>query len=148
MKVTAKVTRSGDWWAVEVPEVPGVFTQAKRLDQVQTMVRDAVATMLGTTEEVVVAIKPATTSPALKKVAKAIRLMKAAREAEAQASEFTLAVVSALRIDEHLTVRDVGVLLDVSPQRISQIMAKINLDEPAHKRRVKNATRKDFTRAH
>jgi predicted RNase H-like HicB family nuclease len=148
MKVTAKVTRSGDWWAVEVPEVPGVFTQAKRLDQVEAMVRDAVATMLDTTEEIVVAIEPATTSPALKKVAKAIRLMKAAREAETQASQFTLEVVSALRIEEHLTVRDVGVLLDVSPQRVSQIMAKINLDVPANQRRVKNATRKDFTRAH
>lgn len=35
--------RSGDWWAVSVPEVPGAFTQAKRLDQVPAMVADAVA---------------------------------------------------------------------------------------------------------
>lgn len=42
-QVIAKATRSGDWWAVEVPEVPGLFTQAKRLEQVPAMVRDAVS---------------------------------------------------------------------------------------------------------
>lgn len=48
MKVTAIVTRSGDWWAVEVPDVAGgIHTQAKRLDQVPAMVQDAVALMLG-----------------------------------------------------------------------------------------------------
>lgn len=48
MKVTAKVTGTGDWWAIEVPEVHGVFTQAKRLDQVEGMVQDAVAMMTDT----------------------------------------------------------------------------------------------------
>ena len=38
---TAVCTRSGGWWAVEVPEIPGLFTQARRLDQVEDMVRDA-----------------------------------------------------------------------------------------------------------
>jgi predicted RNase H-like HicB family nuclease len=46
MKVTAIARRAGDWWAVEVPEVEDVFTQAARLDQVPAMVADAVRTML------------------------------------------------------------------------------------------------------
>jgi predicted RNase H-like HicB family nuclease len=54
MRVTAKTQRSGGWWAVEVPEIPGVFTQAKRLDQVEAMVRDAVAVMLDIDPETVV----------------------------------------------------------------------------------------------
>ena len=45
MKVTAQVQRSGDWWAISVPEIPGVFTQARRLSQVPDMVRDAVRLM-------------------------------------------------------------------------------------------------------
>lgn len=45
MKVTAITQRSGDWWAIEVPEVPGLFTQSERLDQVEEMVRDAVSLM-------------------------------------------------------------------------------------------------------
>lgn len=43
MEVTAKAQRVGDWWAVEVPEVEGLFTQAKRLEQIPDMVADATA---------------------------------------------------------------------------------------------------------
>jgi predicted RNase H-like HicB family nuclease len=41
MDVTARATRSGTWWAVEVPEIPNLLTQARRLDQVEAMVREA-----------------------------------------------------------------------------------------------------------
>lgn len=41
MKVTAHAVRSGDWWSVDVPEVDGLFTQARRLDQIPAMVADA-----------------------------------------------------------------------------------------------------------
>lgn len=51
MKLTAKVERSGGWWAVEVPEVPGLYTQAERLDQVEAVVRDAAAVLTGQAEE-------------------------------------------------------------------------------------------------
>ena len=44
--VTAIAERSDGWWAVDVPELPGLFTQARRLDQIDGMVRDA-AQMLG-----------------------------------------------------------------------------------------------------
>ena len=44
--VTARVTRSDGWWAISVDEIPGLFTQARRLDQVADMVRDA-ASLLG-----------------------------------------------------------------------------------------------------
>lgn len=43
MDVTATATRSGDWWAVEVAEIPGLFTQAKRLEQIPELVADAAA---------------------------------------------------------------------------------------------------------
>lgn len=57
MKVTAKVTRSGDWWAVEVPEVEGAFTQARRLEQIPEMVADAVHLLAGVpTEDVEVTL--------------------------------------------------------------------------------------------
>ena len=38
MKLTAKAQRSDKWWAIEVPEIPGLFTLARRLDQVAEMV--------------------------------------------------------------------------------------------------------------
>lgn len=41
-----EVNSSGDWFAVEVPEIGGLFTQVRRLDEVEGMVRDA-AKMFG-----------------------------------------------------------------------------------------------------
>ena len=38
---TARATREENWWTITVDEVPGLFTQAKRLDQIPSMVRDA-----------------------------------------------------------------------------------------------------------
>lgn len=43
---TVRATRSGDWWAIDVEEIPGIFTQSKRLDGVEEMARDAIAITL------------------------------------------------------------------------------------------------------
>lgn len=43
MELTAHCRRSGHWWAVEVPEIPGLYTQARKLSQVKMMVLDAAA---------------------------------------------------------------------------------------------------------
>lgn len=48
--LTARSTRSGGWWAVEVPEVQGLFTQARRLDLVPAAVLDAAALLTGRPE--------------------------------------------------------------------------------------------------
>ena len=41
--VTAIARRCDGWWAIEVPEIPGLFTQVRRLDQIAAMVKDAAA---------------------------------------------------------------------------------------------------------
>ena len=43
---TAVARRAGDWWAISVPELKGVHTQARRLSRVEAMARDAIALML------------------------------------------------------------------------------------------------------
>jgi predicted RNase H-like HicB family nuclease len=43
---TARSTRSGDRWGVDIEELDGVFTHARRLDQVEAMARDAIALTL------------------------------------------------------------------------------------------------------
>ena len=43
---TARCQRSGDWWAISVPELRGVHTQARRLEKAEVMVRDATALFL------------------------------------------------------------------------------------------------------
>lgn len=121
MKVTAKATRSGGWWAVEVPEVPGAFTQVKRLDQVGAMAADAVATLLdveASTVEVVLA--PATDHDSA--VAAAREASARAAAAQDEASLKVRAAVGVLRADG-LTARDVATLLGISHQRVSQLEA-------------------------
>src|SRR5215471_13764705 len=44
---TARCRRSGRWWAIEIPEVSGgIYSQARRLDGVAAMARDAIALTL------------------------------------------------------------------------------------------------------
>lgn len=47
MKLSARAQRSGAWWAVEVPEIEGLYTQVKRLEQVEATVKDAAALLTG-----------------------------------------------------------------------------------------------------
>lgn len=124
MKVTAKVTRSGGWWAIEVPEVPGVFTQSKRLDQVEEMVRDAVALMTDAhPAEIAVELIPVLPHDIEDDLRTARDLANQAAILQAEASAATRRVVVKLRESEGLSVRDVGRLLKLSPQRVSQLAA-------------------------
>ncbi|HEX6499003.1 MAG TPA: type II toxin-antitoxin system HicB family antitoxin [Micromonosporaceae bacterium] len=43
---TAVCRRSGNWWAITVPQIKGVHTQTRRLDQAEHMAREAIALML------------------------------------------------------------------------------------------------------
>lgn len=122
MEVTAKVTRTQGWWAIEVPEAPGVFTQAKRLDQVAAMVQDAISLMLDLEPtEIEVTVEPALSTDVDKHVRGAKRLMAQAHESQLEASMAARLVVRELREVEGLSVRDVAQLLELSPQRISQL---------------------------
>lgn len=130
MNVTAIVERSGNWWAVAIPEVEGGFTQARRLDLVPEMVADLVELATGTpAADVKVAIDTDTRQAdelrhARKRWAEAARLQAEARRLQDEAAAMARGAVAELR-GLGLTVRDVATLLEVSPQRVSQ------LDRPA-----------------
>ena len=122
MQVTAIARRSGDWWAVEVPEVDGAFTQAKRLDQIPEMVADAVSLLEDVpVEQVVVTVVPDIGDPALLESADHVReQIAAAQAAQTAAAAASRAVVKQLR-GKGLPVRDVAVIMNVSAQRVSQL---------------------------
>jgi predicted RNase H-like HicB family nuclease len=123
VRVTARARRSGGWWAVDVPEVEGVYTQARRLDQVETQVADAVATMLGMDPGAIeVILDPELPEGLANEVRSARCATQEALQAQARASQ--AARVAALNLSsEHLSTRDVGKLLGVSHQRVSQLIA-------------------------
>lgn len=125
---TAQCVRSGDWWAITVPEVPGAFTQSRRLDQAEDMARDAVALLLrvppGSFDLVVIPNLPADVAAEID----------AARELRQTADRYqrdaTLAARDvARRLFErcHFTVRDIGRLLGISHQRVSQLLERAGL---------------------
>jgi len=123
MRVTATATRTGQWWAIEVSDVAGgLHTQARRLDQVVSAVIDAVALVADVSHDAievdVIPILPEAEADLIESARTASQ--EAARAAE-RASRLSRQAVEQLR-SEGLTVRDVGGLLGVSPQRVSQLL--------------------------
>lgn len=126
MKVRAIAERSGSWWAVSVPDVDGLFTQAKRLDQVPAMVADAYEALEGVpADQVEVEVAPALPGDLATATAEALEADERARQAVEQAGAARRQLVTLLRTDGY-TVRDVGAILHVSPQRVSQIEAEVS----------------------
>ncbi|WP_137725660.1 type II toxin-antitoxin system HicB family antitoxin [Prescottella subtropica] len=123
MKVTAHATRDGSWWVVEVPEVDGAFTQARRLDQISAMVADAVALLEGIpAADVDVTLDVDLGDPGVLEEARRARAqVEAAARAQEDAARASRAAVAHLRHRTKLSVRDTAVVLGVSPQRVSQL---------------------------
>jgi predicted RNase H-like HicB family nuclease len=122
---TALCVRSGDWWAVTVPEVPGVFTQARRLDQVATMARDAIALLKGVpadTFDVLVSPQLAPDIDAEVDAARELRETADRYQREATNAARTLA---AKLVDQYrLTLRDAARIIGLSHQRVAQLLAR------------------------
>ncbi|MGW7249818.1 type II toxin-antitoxin system HicB family antitoxin [Streptomyces decoyicus] len=118
-RVTAR--RAGDWWALEVPDLPGVFSQAKRLDKADEAAREAIAVMLDVEiEDVEVEIEPVLPK-------EAVQALRAAEKAEKDAEDARKAAQKAMQeaaatLTESLSQRDAGRVLGVSFQRVSQLL--------------------------
>jgi predicted RNase H-like HicB family nuclease len=128
-RFTAKAVKSGRWWAIEVPELGNVFSQSRRLDQAEMMARDAIALMLEVPPDSFdVVLEPDLGSLGDLRVSiEASRLRRReAAEAQNAASRTTLDAVTRLRASG-LTSRDVGTLLGVSVQRVSQVERKASM---------------------
>ncbi|MGB2947906.1 MAG: hypothetical protein WBB62_06095 [Rhodococcus sp. (in: high G+C Gram-positive bacteria)] len=121
MKVTAKVQRSGQWWAVQVPEVDGAFTQARKLDEVADMVRDAVSLLEDVpVRDIDVDVQFDLGDDLGARIAHARQAVTEAALAQESAARLSRDVVAALR-EDGLTVADVGTVLGISAQRVSQL---------------------------
>lgn len=119
--VTAK--RAGKWWALEVPDVPGVFSQVRRLDQAEAMARDALATMLDVApESFVVEVEPVLDDAArelLDALARAKEQLARVQRGVALAAQRAAVVLTR---DDGLSMRDAGEVMNLSHQRVAQIL--------------------------
>ncbi|MDA8032904.1 MAG: hypothetical protein M0T71_01860 [Actinomycetota bacterium] len=120
-RVTAQ--RSDGWWAFSIPEIPGAHGQAKRLDQVPAEALDVIALMLDLEDvggiEVIVDIELDASLEPLVTQAHEARQRLDATQREAQES-LRLAAIE-LR-ERGLSMRDIGSVLNLSFQRVHQIL--------------------------
>lgn len=117
------VVRDGKWWMVEIPEIDGL-TQARRISEIEDMARSFIAVDTNTPiSEVAVKIakvKIGDLGDVAPRARKIVAERTAAEAAAATALEDLTALVRALTIAQ-VPVRDSAALLDVSPQRVSQL---------------------------
>lgn len=122
---TAVCRRVGDWWAIDVPQIRGVHTQARRLDQVEAMARDAISLLRDVPADGFdVTVEPHLDEEAEQTVAASTDATRRARQATEEARRLQREAATTLLTTCGLTVRDAGVLLHVSPQRVSQLARK------------------------
>lgn len=118
-RVAAERTATG-WWVLEVPEV-GAVSQVRRLDQIADEMREAVAYLAGVDESMVEFDVRPSLSPELEAARERVRSLHAAADrATSEAAAASRSTARRLR-SEGLPVRDVGTLMGISPQRVSQL---------------------------
>ncbi|MFM5903534.1 MAG: hypothetical protein ACKOOD_00430 [Microbacteriaceae bacterium] len=121
MQLQAVCERTAEGWEVEVPELGNLKTSAKRLDKVEAHIREIAKNhpMAGDCELVIEII--AKMPGIICDVEAAQAKMREATRLQEEASNEIRNVVSRMR-DEGLTLRDIAVLLGVTPQRVAQLV--------------------------
>lgn len=119
---TAVCERSGGWWAVSVPELRGVHTQARRLDQAETMVREVIALMLGVPEDSFAVVMEPRLSDGTDDAVGELRRRKSQADAAQKAAREAAVQAATALVGEGLTIRDAGRVLGVSYQRVAQLL--------------------------
>jgi predicted RNase H-like HicB family nuclease len=122
MTYTARVRRSGAWWAIDVPELPGVYSQVRRLDRVESMARDAIALFLDV-DPATLEIRVETNLPSeLRRDVDAVGRLRADADRLQAESSGALRHLTHELVGSGLTVRDAAVILGISHQRVSQLV--------------------------
>jgi predicted RNase H-like HicB family nuclease len=119
---TALAERGDGWWAITVPELRGVFSQARRLGRVESMARDAIALFLDIpADSFEVTVREVIDPEADVLVAEAIKARADAIEHQRIAARKSREAVRTLdRLG--LPQRDIGRVLHLSHQRVAQLL--------------------------
>ena len=123
VKVHAERTASG--WSAEVAGPDGFTVTARRLDQCKELVAERIKTLAeqaGNADVCDVVVRVDAELPGIICDLEAAKIkMQEAQRMQDEASAEIRSVVTRMR-DEGLTMRDIAVLLGVSPQRVAQLL--------------------------
>lgn len=122
-KYTVIAHRDGSWWAISVRELDNVFTQARRLDRVEYMARDAISLLFEVPPdsfdiEVIQNLDP----PTQEQLEDVKALREAVVEWRRRWKETTSETVRSLAASGYAQ-RDIGRLVGISHQRVAQLLA-------------------------
>jgi predicted transcriptional regulator len=124
VEVKAECERKAGQWQVRVPALDDLMISSKRLDLAAEQIKDLVSEKEGI-ERCDVILKVETTIPGIVCDLEAAQdKMRSALRMQEEASKEMRDVVSRLRA-EGLSMRDIGVLLKISPQRVAQLAESI-----------------------
>jgi hypothetical protein len=124
VEVKAECERKAGQWQVRVPALDDLMISSKRLDLAAEQIKDLVSEKEGI-ERCDVILKVETTIPGIVcDLEAAQEKMRSALRMQEEASKEIRDVVSRLRA-EGLSMRDIGVLLRISPQRVAQLAESI-----------------------
>lgn len=113
---TALCERAGRWWTIHVPQVEGLTTQVRSLDQAEIVTRQLIARALAVPAEAIrIDVLPDVPAP----VTHAIQLRHAARQAVEAATRATGDALEALA-REGIIFRDAATMLGLSPGEIAR----------------------------
>jgi hypothetical protein len=120
LEIKAKFERLAEGWRVEVPSLNNFVSTAKRLDKATEQIKDLAQSLTGE-DRCNIIIKVEAIMPGI--ICDLEAAQEKSREAtrlQEEASGEIRDVVSRMR-DEGLTMRDIAVLLGVTPQRVAQL---------------------------
>jgi len=122
MTYTARARRSGAWWAIDVPELPGVYSQARRLDRVESMARDVIALFLDV-DPATLEIRVETNLPSeLRRDVDALGRLRTDADRLQAGSSGAMRHLTHELLGRGLSVCDAAAILGISHQRVSQLV--------------------------
>jgi hypothetical protein len=126
------VERVGEWWNLRFADVDFVYAQTRGLDQVEAAARRALSLKLEVPQDSFELDIRLQLPAELSEARDAVRESREAAEAAQQAaSDRTRELVRTL-VRQRFTVRDIGEIIGLSPQRVSQLARH----EPSPRRSV------------
>lgn len=126
-----EITSEGRWWRIHIPEIDGL-TQARRLTEAHTMARDTLRSIAGyrlreiNVEVTSVRIEEPDFRELLESATQIKHIRAQATELERESAERAREYAHWL-VSHGIPVRDIAALLEISPQRVSQLANRDHL---------------------
>lgn len=123
MSYTVRVTREGEYWLAEVPDVPGANTFAKSIEGLRRSVSEAIVLMDDLADDTDVELRlefslaDPTAARAVRVGDERARLLDLEREMRDRARELAMSLVT-----QGFSHRDTAALLNMTPGRVSQLV--------------------------